>query len=63
MKTPPAVDATLEAWVRQGWLRELDRSFADFVAVQSAQALRAPVSEPLRLAAALASHQLGLKSA
>jgi exodeoxyribonuclease V alpha subunit len=59
MKVPPTVEATLEAWVRQGWLRELDRSFADFVAGPSALALQAPVSEPLQLAAALASHQLG----
>jgi exodeoxyribonuclease V alpha subunit len=53
------VAAALESWVREGWLRELDRSFAAFVAEQSAQALQAPMSEPLKLAAALVSHQLG----
>jgi exodeoxyribonuclease V alpha subunit len=53
----PRTDATwaaLDGWVRLGWLRELDRSFAVFVTERSAQA------DPLAvLAAAWVSHQLG----
>lgn len=46
--------AELGRWVAQGWLRELDRSLAAFLAQQ------APQADPLLiLAAALASHQLG----
>jgi exodeoxyribonuclease V alpha subunit len=46
--------AALERWVAAGWLRELDRTFAAFLAqeVPDAPAL-------LLLGAALASHQLG----
>ncbi|MBL0419935.1 exodeoxyribonuclease V subunit alpha [Ramlibacter sp. AW1] len=44
----------LERWVRAGWIRELDRAFAAFLARE------APDADPaLLLAAALASHQLG----
>jgi len=44
----------LSRWVAQGWLRELDRAFAAFLAQE------APDADPLLvLAAALASHQLG----
>ncbi|MGD9942919.1 MAG: exodeoxyribonuclease V subunit alpha [Burkholderiaceae bacterium] len=44
----------LQRWVERGWLRELDRSFAAFVAQQS------PAADTLLiLAAALTSHQLG----
>jgi exodeoxyribonuclease V alpha subunit len=63
------VDTALEAWVREGWLRELDRSLAVFVAQQSAQSQQsmqaqppgqAPQADPLLLlATALVSHQLG----
>jgi exodeoxyribonuclease V alpha subunit len=46
--------AVLADWVARGWLRELDRAFAAFLAT------RAPDADPLLvLAAALASHQLG----
>ena len=48
------VDATLRTWVRAGWLRDLDLSFANFV---SEHVLRP--SPFVKLAAALASHQLG----
>ncbi|MEI2414651.1 exodeoxyribonuclease V subunit alpha [Orrella sp. JC864] len=44
----------LDRWVEHGWLRELDRSFAAFLARQVPDADRL-----LILAAALASHQLG----
>ncbi len=44
----------LDRWVEQGWLRELDRVFARFLAREAADA--PPL---LLLAAALASHQLG----
>lgn len=56
-----ATAAALEAWVRQGWLRELDRSFARFVVEQGPPADGADESDAplLELAAALASHQLG----
>jgi exodeoxyribonuclease V alpha subunit len=44
----------LESWVAAGWLRELDRVFAGFLARE------APHADPLLLlGAALASHQLG----
>jgi exodeoxyribonuclease V alpha subunit len=44
----------LDRWVEQGWLRELDRVFARFLAREASDA------DPLLLlAAALASHQLG----
>ncbi|MBO3277687.1 exodeoxyribonuclease V subunit alpha [Pseudomonas schmalbachii] len=44
----------LGQWAARGWLRELDRAFAAFLAEQ------APDADPLLiLAAALASHQLG----
>ncbi|MGI4984062.1 MAG: hypothetical protein ACRYGL_12180, partial [Janthinobacterium lividum] len=50
----PALMALLDDWSRRGWLRELDRAFADFLARE------APDAAPLLiLAAALASHQLG----
>ncbi|MCY0387112.1 exodeoxyribonuclease V subunit alpha [Robbsia sp. Bb-Pol-6] len=50
----PALLALLDDWARRGWLRELDRVFADFLARE------APDAAPLLiLAAALASHQLG----
>ncbi len=46
--------AQLSRWVARGWLRELDRALAAFLAQQ------APDAHPLLiLAAALASHQLG----
>ncbi len=54
---PPAHERlmqTLATWVAQGWLRELDRSFALFLARQAPDA-----HGLLILAAALASHQLG----
>lgn len=44
----------LTSWSDRGWLRELDRSLAEFLAELDAQA-----SPMLLLAAALASHQLG----
>lgn len=44
----------LDAWVQQGWLKPLDRAFARFLQNQCPQS-----SEPVLLAAALASHQLG----
>ena len=44
----------LERWVEQGWLRELDRVFARFLAREAVDA-----DGLLLLAAALASHQLG----
>lgn len=50
----PALLADLDTWVTQGWLRELDRSFALFL-----QQLAPDAGVPLLLAAALASHQLG----
>lgn len=58
LAAPPARHAALLAdlqdWVERRWLRELDRSFAAFLAQQ------APTADPLLiLAAALASHQLG----
>jgi exodeoxyribonuclease V alpha subunit len=44
----------LDAWVEAGWLRDVDRAFAAFLARE------APDAHPLLLlAAALASHQLG----
>lgn len=49
-----ALLADLDAWVTQGWLRELDRSFALFLRQLDPQA-----GVPVLLAAALASHQLG----
>jgi exodeoxyribonuclease V alpha subunit len=49
-----ALLAVLADWVARGWLRELDRAFAAFLATH------APDADPLLiLAAALASHQLG----
>ena len=61
--TTPSPDSTdargamlrqLDRWVEQGWLRELDRVFARFLAREAEDA------DPLLLlAAALASHQLG----
>lgn len=46
--------ALLDRWAERGWLRELDRAFAAFLARE------APQADPLLvLAAALASHQLG----
>lgn len=44
----------LDHWVVQGWLRELDRSFALFL-----QSLDGAAPPEVLLAAALASHQLG----
>ena len=44
----------LERWVEQGWLRELDRAFATFLAQQARGA-----NPLLILSAALASYQLG----
>ncbi|WP_225781904.1 exodeoxyribonuclease V subunit alpha [Xenophilus sp. Marseille-Q4582] len=49
-----ALLADLDAWVTQGWLRELDRSFALFLRQLDPQA-----GVPVLLAASLASHQLG----
>ena len=50
----PAGVAWLDDWVKQGWLRPLDRQFAAFLASQ------APQADPLLLlAAAWTSHQLG----
>lgn len=49
-----ALFALLQAWAERGWLRELDRAFAKFLAELDPQA--PPL---LLLAAALASHQLG----
>ncbi|WP_432720787.1 exodeoxyribonuclease V subunit alpha [Jeongeupia wiesaeckerbachi] len=46
--------ALLARWAERGWLRELDRAFAVFLADEAADA-----SPLLLLAAALASHQLG----
>ncbi|TWO68657.1 exodeoxyribonuclease V subunit alpha [Caenimonas sedimenti] len=56
--TPPVATvaqlAQLEAWVRHGWLREIDAALAAFLARE------APDAHPLLLlGAALASHQLG----
>lgn len=49
-----ALRLLLDDWARRGWLRELDRAFADFLSQE------APDASPLLiLAAALASHQLG----
>ena len=70
---PEALSADLDAWVAHGWLRELDRSFALFIAHHghtrgavsapgdppSPAPAPAPASPLLALAAALASHQLG----
>lgn len=50
----PALLAAFDQWVSDGWLRELDRSFALFL-----QQLDAKADVPLLLAATLASHQLG----
>ncbi|MBD5801760.1 RecBCD enzyme subunit RecD [Azoarcus sp. Aa7] len=48
------VAALLRRWVERGWLRPLDRVFAEFLRDE------APAADPLLLlAAALASHQLG----
>ncbi|WP_250510956.1 exodeoxyribonuclease V subunit alpha [Caballeronia sp. GACF4] len=44
----------LDAWVKRGWLREVDAAFARFLAREAADA-----HGLLILAAALASHQLG----
>ncbi|GAB2483569.1 exodeoxyribonuclease V subunit alpha [Comamonas humi] len=44
----------LEQWVEQGWLRPLDRAFAQFLHRLSPES-----GAPVLLAAALASHQLG----
>ncbi len=49
-----ALLADLDRWVQQGWLRELDRSFALFCRDHDPDA-----GAELLLAAALASHQLG----
>lgn len=49
-----ALLADLDAWVRAGWLRELDRSFALFL-----RSLDGASPPALLLAGALASHQLG----
>ena len=49
-----ALLAELQDWVDRAWLRELDRSFAAFLAQQAPDADRL-----LILAAALVSHQLG----
>ncbi|WP_295531879.1 exodeoxyribonuclease V subunit alpha [uncultured Pseudacidovorax sp.] len=49
-----ALLADLDRWVQQGWLRELDRSFALFCLQRDPEA-----GAELLLAAALASHQLG----
>lgn len=49
-----ALLADLDRWVQQGWLRELDRSFALFCRDHDPEA-----GAELLLAAALASHQLG----
>lgn len=46
--------AALDGWVRLGWLRELDRSFAVFVTERSAR-----VDPLMILGAAWVSHQLG----
>jgi hypothetical protein len=56
-----ATAAALEAWVRLGWLRELDRSFARFVVEQGPPSDGTDDGDAplLELAAALASHQLG----
>ena len=51
---PAALFALLERWVARGWLRSLDRAFADFLYREVADA-----SPLLLLATALASHQLG----
>lgn len=52
--TTPGVLALLGQWTERGWLRELDRALAVFLAEQ------APDAAPLViLGAALASHQLG----
>lgn len=49
-----AIQGLLALWTSRGWLRELDRAFADFLWEE------APDAHPLLiLAAALASHQLG----
>lgn len=49
-----AMQGLLALWTSRGWLRELDRAFADFLWQE------APEAHPLLiLAAALASHQLG----
>lgn len=50
------VMALLEQWVRCGWLRELDRSFALFLCREAGDHSIDPL---LLLAAALTSHQLG----
>ncbi|WP_447893831.1 exodeoxyribonuclease V subunit alpha [Vreelandella sp. GE22] len=56
----PALDDTqalldlLERWVARGWLRDLDRALARFLALEAPDA-----PALLLLAAALASHQLG----
>ena len=44
----------LALWVAHGWVRELDRAFATFIAHHAD-----PANPLLVLAAALASHQLG----
>jgi exodeoxyribonuclease V alpha subunit len=44
----------LDAWVERGWLKPLDRAFARFLQQQCPES-----SQPVLLAAALASHQLG----
>lgn len=52
--TLPALLTLLSAWAERGWLRELDRALAVFLAQE------APDADPLLiLGAALASHQLG----
>jgi exodeoxyribonuclease V alpha subunit len=53
-RSPAAMLALLERWTERGWLRELDRTFAAFLAQEVDDA------PPLAiLGAALASHQLG----
>ncbi|WP_447926504.1 exodeoxyribonuclease V subunit alpha [Vreelandella sp. EE27] len=51
---PQALLDLLERWVARGWLRDLDRALARFLALEAPDA-----PALLLLAAALASHQLG----
>ncbi|WP_325436381.1 exodeoxyribonuclease V subunit alpha [Pseudomonas nitroreducens] len=54
MKSTTEMLELIGRWAERGWLRELDRAFANFLVE------RAPDAHPLLiLAAALASHQLG----
>ena len=48
------INSLLEEWVARGWLRSLDHAFVSFLQKQEPES-----SDPVLLAAALVSHQLG----